>query len=354
MTEIGLSGMQPRPARAENVRLAAIVACVPSTVVDNLSLATEFGSAAHQIIKMTGVEKRHVASAEITTSDLCFRAAEELFDNSKVEREQIDAVLFFTQTPDYRLPATACELQHRLGLRKGIIAFDVNLGCSAYPYALWLGSMMIETGAASRVLLLVGDTVSKIVDTADRSTAMLFGDCGTATLLASSETKTQTDFILGSDGAGASNLIVPQGCFRTSGALDPRNQNPQDKLFMDGGEIFNFTLKAVPSLLADLCAASSKTPEDFDRVLFHQANAFMINHLRKKTKICEEKVPINISRFGNTSSASIPLLMVTDCREMLLAHENSLFAMLGFGVGYSWSAASIMVGNLDCASLVEL
>jgi 3-oxoacyl-[acyl-carrier-protein] synthase-3 len=299
------------------------------------------------------VQWRHVVEYGQTTSDLCVPAAQELFASTEHLPEQIDAILFFTQTPDYRLPATACSIQTRLGLRSGIVAFDVNLGCSAYPYALWLGSMMIESGAVSKVLLCVGDTISRIVSEEDRATALLFGDCGTATLLIADEAAEAT-FVLGSDGSGANNLIVPAGCFRTSGYADARNTNPSDTLFMDGGEIFNFTLKAVPALFSELCSASGNTGENYERVLFHQANAFMINHLRKKTKLPPEKVPINIMHYGNTSSASIPLLWVTECRDLLIGEQMHRFGLLGFGVGYSWAAASIDVGRLDCAALVTL
>lgn len=335
-----------------NARVAAVVACVPQGVVRNADLTERFGDSVEQVVKMTGVQERRVVSGDTTTSDLCAAAAEALFERAGVDRSGIDAILFFTQTPDYRLPATACALQARLGLPPGIIAFDVNLGCSAYPYALWLGSMMIETGAARRVLLMVGDTISRIVAPDDRATALLFGDCGTATLLEAA-TESPATFVLGSDGAGETNLIVPGGCFRAP-AADDRNQNPPDTLFMDGGEIFNFTLKAVPALIAQLLEATGKSAEEHDAFLFHQANAFMINHLRKKAKLPVERVPINIDRFGNTSSATIPLLMVTECRDRVMGAGPWRLAMLGFGVGYSWAAASMDVSNLSCADLIEL
>ena len=340
-------------ARARNARIAAIVACVPKNVVRNADFTDRFGDSVQQIVKMTGVVERHIVEENVTTSDLCAAAAVALFDRASVNRQDIDAILFFSQTPDYRLPATACELQARLGLRTGIVAFDVNLGCSAYPYALWLGSMMIESGAAKKVLLMVGDTISRIVDDTDRATALIFGDCGTATLLEASMGLEAT-FILGSDGAGAPNLIVPAGCFRVTDNIDDRNPNRQDTLFMDGGEIFNFTLKAVPKLIQALFAATGKDSEDYDHFLFHQANAFMVNHLRKKAKLPAEKVPINIDRFGNTSSGTIPLLIVTECRDAVTGINPCELAMFGFGVGYSWAAAAMNVSNLACADLVEL
>ena len=348
-----MSGSFSSTVQSGNARIAAIVACVPHVTIKNADLTDRFGDNVEQIVKMTGVQERRVVNDETTTSDLCAKAAETLFDRAQINELDIDAILFFSQTPDYRLPATAFALQTRLGLRKGIIAFDVNLGCSAYPYALWLASIIIDSGAAKKVLLLVGDTISRLIDPSDRATALLFGDCGTATLMETSPGAKST-FVLGSDGAGVPNLIVPQGGFRDAGGNDVRNTNAPDTLFMEGSEIFNFTLKAVPQLVAELMTATGKEPAEFHAFLFHQANAFIINHLRKKTKLPSEKVPINIARFGNTSSASIPLLMVSELRDVILGEDRCELAMLGFGVGYSWAAAAMDVSNLACADLVEI
>jgi 3-oxoacyl-[acyl-carrier-protein] synthase III len=341
-----------RVAIANQVRIAGVACCVPEAVRDNAYFDARFGEGAQQVTKMTGVVERHIVAASETTADLCERAACHLLGKAAVGTGQIDALIFVTQTPDYRLPATACALQHKLGLATSVPAFDVNLGCSGYPYGLWLGSMMIETRAADRVLVLVGDTISKIVAEDDRSTAMLFGDAGSATLLERADGLDPMVFVLGTDGAGARNLIVPQGGFRDGAGKDERNQNPPDKLFMEGGEIFNFTLKAVPALVDALRCAALKEGEDFDHYLFHQANAFMIKHLVKKAKIAPEKAPINIGRFGNTSSATLPLLLVDSCRESVMSGLGTKLGMFGFGVGYSWAGCSTRVSNLSCADLI--
>jgi len=339
-------------ARLNRARIAAVVACVPPGIVRNASLVDHFGEAVAQVTKMTGVEARHVADGDQTTADLCEAAARRLFEAEQLDPKAIDALIFVSQTPDYRLPATACALQSRLSLRTGIIAFDVNLGCSAYPYALWLASMIIETGSARRVLLLVGDTISKIVHPDDRATAMLFGDAGTATLVELAEGDSPATFLLGTDGDGANNLIVPEGGFRSNSPADPRNTNPADTLFMEGGEIFNFTLRAVPILLRDLLLAAEIDADCVGAFLFHQANAFMIKHLAKKSKLPLEKVPINIDRFGNTSSATIPLLLVTEARELVMRDEGAIMVMLGFGVGYSWAGCATRIGPLRTAELI--
>lgn len=338
-------------ARIAGVRIAGVAAAVPARRVTNDSFIERFGDGVDQVTKMTGVVARHVASADQTTADLCESAARGLMERMAIAPSDVDVVIFATQTPDYRLPATACALQHRLELPTGIAAFDLNLGCSAYPYALWLGATLIKAGGARRVLLLIGDTISKVVDEEDRATAMLFGDAGTATLIEPGSEEDEMTFVLGTDGAGAGNLIIPEGGFRASGE-DPRYTAAADKLFMDGGEIFNFTLRAVPKLFADLLAAAEQPDAAaIDAVLFHQANAFMIKHLIKKAKIPEAKAPINIYQFGNTSSASIPLLLVTERREAAMAEAGLMTAMLGFGVGYSWSAC---LHRLRGATIAEL
>lgn len=343
-----------RAVTLQHARIASIACCVPAHVRNNDWFSAQFGDGVEQVTKMTGVLERRITPQDVTTADLCEAAALHLFANQTIDRAQIDALIFVTQTPDYRLPATACELQHRLGLPTGVAAFDVNLGCSGYPYGLWLAAMMIEVGAATNVLLLVGDTISKIVSDDDRSTAMLFGDCGTATLVERFDGENPMTFVLGTDGSGSQNLIVPKGGFKNHVEADERNHNAPDKLFMEGGEIFNFTLKAVPALVDALRAEALKDDEQFDYYLFHQANRFMIKHLAKKSKIPLEMVPMNIDRFGNTSSATIPLLIVTECRDVVMRDAGKSFGLFGFGVGYSWGACATKISGLSCADLVVL
>lgn len=339
-----------RAAIVSGARIAGVVACVPPLRVTNERFTDRFGNGVAEVTKMTGVRQRHWVEDGVTTSDMCRAAGERLLAGLEWAADTVDALIFISQTPDYRLPATATSLQARMGLRPGIIAFDVNLGCSAYPYGLWLASMMVSTGAARRVLLAVGDTSSRVVDPADRSTALLFGDAGTVTAIEASEISQSSAFVLGSDGRGADNLIIPKGAFRVA---DHDSPNDPEKLFMDGGEIFAFTLKAVPPLVADTLTLSETIVDDYDGFLFHQANTFMIRHLAKKSKLPADKVPINIDRYGNTSSATIPLLIADDLAPRL--REGSLrLAMFGFGVGYSWASASVHVGPLACVETITL
>jgi 3-oxoacyl-[acyl-carrier-protein] synthase-3 len=343
-------------ARTHGARIAGIVSCLPSRVIDNSFYEEQFGEGVAEVTKMTGVLSRHRADEDVTTSDLCEAAAERLLDKLGWDRDTIDGLIFVTQSPDYRLPATACAVHGRMNLRVGAIAFDVNLGCSGYPYGLWLAMMAIQTGAMKRVLLAVGDTSGKTIDPTDRATAMLFGDAGTVTAIERTEDgddASVADFILGSDGRGADNLIVPNGAFRlrkAEGKLEGRNL---DRLYMDGGEIFTFTLKSVPPLINETIEVAGVDREGHDAFLLHQANTFMINHIAKKAKLPKEKVPINMDRYGNTSSATIPLLMTTDLAEDLAAKKMRL-GMFGFGVGYSWASASLDVGPLKCVETIIL
>ena len=349
MTQLAPVG-SGQAARVDGVRIAGLVSCVPPRQVENAHFEASFGTGVAEVTKMTGVASRHWVEDGVTTSDLCARAAERLLEGLQWAPDSVDALLFISQTPDYRLPATAIVLGARLGLRPGIIAFDVNLGCSAYPYGLWLAETMVAAGAARRVLLAVGDTSSRVTDPSDRATALLFGDAGTVTAIEAAPEAAPAFFILGSDGRGAENLIIPNGGFRVG---DHRSQNAPDKLFMDGGEIFTFTLKAVPPLVADTLAIAGTTIEDYDAFLFHQANSFMIKHLAKKSKLPPEKVPINIDRYGNTSSATIPLLMSDDLAPRL-SESACRLSLFGFGVGYSWASASLIVGPLACVETITL
>ncbi|MGU3665027.1 ketoacyl-ACP synthase III [Methylobacterium sp. A49B] len=325
--------------RVANVRIAGIVSASPEEIVTNDMFVGRFGSdAVAEIARMTGVRERHISKRGHTTADLCERASSRLLDLLGWERESIDALIFVSQTPDHKLPATACILQHRLGLSTRTAAFDVNQGCSGYVYGLWLASNLISSGL-ERVLLLAGDTISHLIDPDDRGTALLFGDAGSATAVERSSEASLSTFLLGSDGRGAKNLIVASGA-RTS--FDAAADLPHH-LYMNGSEIFTFTLRAVPSLIKDTLSASELSTGDVDYFLLHQANEFMLNTIAKKSGIDSDKLPINISSYGNTSSASIPLLMTTDSK--VASTQRSLtFMLVGFGVGYSW--ASCLLPNI--------
>jgi 3-oxoacyl-[acyl-carrier-protein] synthase III len=342
------------PAGTADVTIAGVVTAVPAARIDNAHFEATFGKEdVANVIKMIGVEERRRCAPGQTTSDLCVRAARELLTALNWKASDIELVVFVSQTPDYAMPATACVIHGELGLSPSCAAFDVNQGCSGYVYGLWMVGQLMQGGQIRKALLLVGDTIY-YRDEADRSTALLFGDAGAATALEFRSGAKPWHFVLGSDGKGARNLIVPKSGTRQWVPDDPRmaGRDPT-KIFMDGGEIFNFTLRAIPPLGNALLQHSAASTDDFDAFLFHQANLFMLNHLSKKMKLPRERVPINIDRFGNTSSASIPLLMCDKLSDALTERSMRL-AMFGFGVGYSWAAADLRCGPLSVARIVEL
>jgi 3-oxoacyl-[acyl-carrier-protein] synthase-3 len=341
-------------ATVSDVAVAGVVSAIPKRIVRNEFFEAQYSKEdIANVVKMIGVSERRWVNSGETTADLCLLAARDLMAGLGWAADDIGILVFVSQTPDYALPATACVLHGKLGLGPRCASFDVNLGCSGYVYGLWLVSQLMRGSSAQRALLLVGDT-SYYNDTSDRATAMVFGDAGTATAVERRGGTGDWHFVLGSDGSGAKNLIVPKSGTRQEIPDDERmaGKNPS-MLFMDGSEIFNFTLRSIPPLGEALFDSSGVTSDAFGAFLFHQANTFMIKHLTKKMKLPPDKVPMNMDRFGNTSSASIPLLMCDVLGERLHA-ESMRLAMFGFGVGYSWAAADIPCGPLGVARIVEL
>lgn len=292
---------------------------------------------------MTGVETRYFVGTGQTAGDLCLGAAKRLLDRLHWQPGSVSAIIFVSQTPDQRLPATACRLHGALGLSPTCQAFDVSLGCSGYVYGVWLAAALINAGCG-RILLLAGDTSSRMVDPADRSTALLFGDAGSATGIEADRAAPPAYFVLGTEGAGAGHIAVAGGGFR-----DP---DGSEALIINGSEVFGFTLRAVPKLIRSTLEQAGQKIEDIDIFALHQANRFMLRHIARKLDIAPERAPINIDRFGNTSSASIPLLLCTDCAERLTQAPQRVM-LAGFGVGFSWGAACFQLQPLVCAELIH-
>ncbi len=342
--------------QVNHAAIRGVVSSIPKTVIANSYFEPDFSrEEIESTSKMTGVFERRHADDNTCTSDLCLTAANQLLERLGWERPEVNLLIFVSQTPDYVLPATACILQNKLGLPKNCIAFDVNLGCSGYVYGLYLASKLLNS-ETKKALLLVGDTCSKFLSPKDRSTAMLFGDGGSATALEFDGTSDSMKFILGTDGGGYENLRIPAGGFRQrssedtlvrTAAVDGNLRGPED-LYMDGGEIFNFTLSAVPRLVKNLAKEIELDLATVDGFLFHQANEFMIKHIAKKLKLDLDKVPMTIGKYGNTSSASIPLTL-TDWAH---AGTNINLLMTGFGVGYSYGAVYCS-GALEVCELIE-
>lgn len=333
-----------------NSKITGIVSCLPQKQITNSFFEDHLDSKTiTDISKLTGVQTRYWTAETETTADLCIRAAQQLSEKVDGGIEDCDAVIFVSQTPDYVLPGSSFVAHHQLGLPENCTCLDINSGCSGYVLGLSLAQDLLAGGRYKKVLLLAGDTISKTISVEDRSTAMIFGDAGSATLIEASDTAAPTKFIIGSDSKGIESLQIQNGMFREP----TKTGGPEDKLFMDGAAVFNFTLRSIPKLIKSLAALGDKTPQDFEYVLMHQANAFMLKHIAKKAKLDPERVPINIQDFGNTSSATIPLLLCNDVKDVLLK-ESKPYALLGFGVGFSWAAASLEIGPLQCAETIFL
>lgn len=329
--------------------IKALAYYLPKTIVTNDQLVTEFPEwTVDKIADKVGVNIRHVAVGE-TISSMAIMAAEKLFhQNPEIMREDIDFVLVCTQSPDYFLPSTACIIQNALGIPKTCGAFDFNLGCSGYEYGLATAKGYIAAGIANNILLITAEAYSKHIHPRDKGNRTIFGDAATATLISSEGFAEIGNFVLGTDGSGAENLIV-----KTGGTAYPEkandlefdeNGNPHssDYLYMNGAEIFNFTLRVVPKMIRQTLEKNDLSNEDINLYVFHQANSFMLSHLRKKLKISEDKFFINMAEIGNTVSSTIPIAL-KDAQDSELLKGSILIA--GFGVGLSWGACTL---KCDC------
>jgi 3-oxoacyl-[acyl-carrier-protein] synthase III len=317
-------------------------------VVSNRDLAAEFPEwPVEKIQGKTGIAERHVAAENECASDLAVMACQKLFASGACSPGEIDYLLLCTQSPDYFLPTTACLLQHRLGIPTNAGALDFNLGCSGFVYGLGLAQGLIQTGQASKLLLVTAETYTKFIHPRDRSVRTLFGDAAAVTLLtaAPGASELRSSYIFGTDGSGANNLIVPAGGLRqrctpktaevhSDVAGSARNA---ESLFMDGAEIFNFTLRAIPACIAQLLDRSGKDLELVDLFVFHQANRYMLDHLRGKLKIPSEKFYLWLESCGNTVSSTIPIALKHAIADGRLRPGQTVM-LVGFGVGYSWGA----------------
>jgi 3-oxoacyl-[acyl-carrier-protein] synthase-3 len=337
------------PLHAHILDLAAYL---PAQVLSNEELAALYPDwSADKILAKTGIRERRIAADGETAADMACAAAENLFAQGRVAREEIDFILLCTQAPDYLLPTSACLVQERLGIARSAGALDFNLGCSGYVYGLSLARGLIESGAARRVLLLTADTYSKYIHPQDRSVRTLFGDAAAATVVGAGPGREAGPahsigpFVFGTDGRGAHDLIVEAGGARrpcdSASAVeridDNGNVHSADKLFMDGAEVLSFTLREVPAAIAALLDKAGLVQDDVDYFVLHQANRFMLDTLRKKIGVAPERMPLHLEHVGNTVSSTIPLALI-GMREAGQLVAGKRLMLVGFGVGYSWAA----------------
>lgn len=321
---------------------------LPKQVLTNEQIAAEFPEwSAEKVANKVGITERHISAPDETATDMAYQAAERLFAQG-VDRSTIDFVLLCTQSGDYFLPSSACLLQDRLGLSTHCGALDFNLGCSGYEYGLAIAKGLILSGVAKNILLLTAETYTKYIHPKDKGNRTIFGDGASASLISTEGFAEIGEVVVGTDGSGAENLIV-----RSLGARHKRLLNDLrvdeeegivsgDYLYMHGGNVFNFTADVVPPMVEELLQKSGLQQDDVDLWIFHQANKYMINYLRKLLDIDKEKFYLYMEHVGNTVSSTIPIAMVEARKEGRL-YGNVLLA--GFGVGLSWGGVMLHINE---------
>lgn len=344
------------------IGISAMSGAVPKNKIKNRNFTKHFEqSVVNDIVDKTGVEERRVGGYSITASDLCYSASEKLFTDFNIDRNQIDVLIFVSQTPDYRMPATSVVLQGRLKLSKSTAAFDINLGCSGFVYALSIAYSFAQQKNIRKVLLLDGETRSKVYHEKDRQTGFIFGDAGIAAIIEKNKIFGDSIFSLNSDGTLFDLIKIDAGGYRQPTSVDSLKEKVVDKYgnirtdehgHMKGGDVFNFVLREIPKNINYTIDHSKLKIEDFDYYIFHQANKFMNDYIVKKLKLKKDKVPSTISKYGNTSSVSIPITIVDQLRNKLRG-EKKIF-LCGFGVGMSWATAIINTNDLKISQVIEI
>lgn len=345
-----------------NVGISGISAAVPKQVIRNLDYDHYFSKEEiNAVVGKIGVRERRFADNDTCSSDLCFAAAERLLTDMRIKREEIDLLIFISQTPDYRMPATSVLLQDRLKLPTSTITFDVNLGCSAFIYGLTMAFSMVLSGGVKKALILDGETRSKVYSLKDRKTGFLFGDGGVAALIERNEEFGKSWFSLNSDGSRESLIKIPSGGYRSMSSCETVKEKIVDEYgnirsdeqgYMKGSDVFTFVIREVPQDFSRLLEYSRVERTSIDYYIFHQANSYINGFLTKKMKLPENKTPSTIEKFGNTSSVSIPLTIVSELKNLIIGRKRLFLS--GFGVGMTWGSAIIDLKDSYIGELVEI
>ncbi|MBW6484097.1 MAG: ketoacyl-ACP synthase III [Vicingaceae bacterium] len=344
----------------ENIEIKGISAAVPKRIYNNIEYDWISLKEREMFIKTTGVAQRHVANFGTTTSDLCERATNELLKKLNWNLEEIDVLIFVSQSRDYVIPSSACILQHKLNLPKSCIAFDLNMGCSGYVYGLSVISSLLNS-QLKKGLLLVGDISTLHTSHKDKSAFPLFGDAGTCTAIEFNQNGEKSYYNLQTDGEGYEAIIIRDGGARNyvsevslkSKKISDGIERNNIQLELNGIAVFNFSLKEVTPNINELLEFSNTQKDEIDFFIFHQANKLINESIRKKLKLPIEKVPYSIEKYGNTSSASIPLTILHALPKQL-ENKNKKLLLSGFGVGLSWGSAIINFNNVVCLPLIEM
>ncbi len=354
----------------KNVKISAVYTDVPKkeiSIEDELEYYGGSLKRAKRMQKIIGVHKRRVGYPDITASDLCFSAAERLFEEQDIDKNDIDTLIFVSQHPDYQLPATACVLQHRLKLSTACACFDVNQGCAGYVYGLWLASSLISAGGAKKILLLAGDSNTAPLPASNRVISPIFGDGGSATLLEFDCTAAPISFSIGTDGSGYDAIIAPGGASRIPYASDFEGNEDFFKdiqaedgtpwrlnsIYMDGQAVFDFSLNVVPAHLQKFMEQNQITPDDVDWLFLHQANKQIVENISGKTGFSIEKAPVDaFCKYGNLYSASIPSIISETLGEVEEVRQQKIL-LCGFGVGLTWASCLFQADGLKCSPVAD-
>lgn len=346
----------------KGVGITAMAAAVPRHIINNYEYTDFFPKdEVKQVVDKIGIYERRFADSNTCSSDLCYAAAEKLIKDNDIDRSEIDLLIFISQTPDYRMPATSILLQDRLGLAESCMAFDINLGCAAFAYGLSVAYSMLHAGGIRKALILDGETRSKVYSPKDRRTAFLFGDGGIAALVEKDEKFGDSYFSIHSDGSLCDLIKIEGGGYRRPSSLETVKEKVVDEFgnirsdeqgFMNGSDVFSFVLAHIPKDIKNTMAQADVTKEEIDYFVFHQANDFMNKYIIKKLKLPIEKVPSTIAKYGNTSSVSVPLTIVSELNKEMNGKKTLLLS--SFGVGMSWSTAIVPFVDCKISDIVEV
>lgn len=346
----------------DGVGISALSAAIPHTVINNYKYTQYFPEEqVKEVVDKVGVYERRFADENTCSSDLCLAAAERLIADSNINREEIDLLVFLSQTPDYRMPATSILLQERLGLSHSTIAFDITLGCSGFIYGLSVIYALMQQKGLRKALLLDGETRSKVYSPKDRRSAFLFGDGGVAALIERSGKFGKSYFSLNSDGSRGDLIMIKGGGYRYPSSIETLKEKVVDEYgnirndeqgYMQGADVFNFVIREIPKDIKKVFEYTGIEVGSLDYYIFHQANNFINSYLAKKLKLDTSKIPSTISKYGNTSSVSVPLTIVSELQGQFDTPKKLLLS--AFGVGMTWATGIITLDGCKISDIVEI
>lgn len=346
----------------QGVGIKGLSAAVPKRVINNYEYTEHFPKeVVKEVVDKVGIFERRISDKNTTSSDLCFAAADQLLNELEVNRDEVELLIFVSQTPDYRMPATSVLLQSRLGLPTTTMAFDLSLGCSAFVYGLSVIYSLMQNKGIKKALLLNGETRSKVYSAKDRTTAFIFGDAGVAALIERDPKYGESFFSLNSDGSREGLIKINSGGYRNPSSEESLKERVVDEYgnirndeqgYMKGADVFNFVIREIPKDIKKLIRFSGNSLEDMNYYIFHQANNYINSYLAKKLKLNTDKIPATIHKYGNTSSVSIPLTIVSELAKEIQGRNKLL--LCGFGVGLSWATAIINLEKVLVPKIVEV